>query len=66
MFYCGKEVRLDMEDGKEVITISQRSFVDGRLEEIEIHQGHKKQPELEATHRLKPLIIGALLAACSC
>ena len=47
--YCGKELRLEKEDGKEIITLSQRSFVEGRLEEIEIDQERKKQPELEAT-----------------
>ena len=47
--YCGRELRIEEENGEQVITVSQRAFIDGRLEEIEIGRERKKNPEYEAT-----------------
>ena len=47
--YCGKEIRLQSEAGRERILLSQDGFIDGRLEEMELSRERKRNPELYAT-----------------
>ena len=47
--YCGKEIRLQNENGKERIVLSQDGFIDGRLEEMEVTRERRRSPELYAT-----------------
>ena len=47
--YCGKELRIDNREGEDVIVVSQRGFVEGRLEEIPIDGNRKKEPLGKAT-----------------
>ena len=47
--YCGKEIRLQVSEGKPQIVLSQDGFIDGRLEEMEVAKGGRRDHELYAT-----------------
>ena len=51
--YCGKEIRLQNREGEQCIVLSQDSFIDGRLEEMEISKDRKRTPELQASDEEK-------------
>lgn len=46
--YCGKELRVQQKDGEQVIVVSQHGFVEGRLEEIPLTSGRKKEKDHDA------------------
>ena len=47
--YCGKEIRLQSEAGREQVVLSQDGFIDGRLEEMEVSRERRRRPEMYAT-----------------
>jgi hypothetical protein len=42
--YCGKEIRVEKENGQKIISLSQDGFISGRLESIPITAERKKDP----------------------
>ena len=61
--YCGKEISIREEKGKKVIKLSQRAFVEGRLDLIPIEKSRKANPEAEVTEEERTdfrSVLGAL------
>lgn len=47
--YCGKEIRVEQEEGEKVIRMGQKGFTEGRLETVPIDSSRKDHPELAVT-----------------
>ena len=50
--YCGKEIRIVQQDGEDCVALSQRAFLEGRLQPMRIDSQRAKDAEARATEPL--------------
>ena len=51
--YCGKQISVEVEDGNQVISVSQSNFCEGRLSEIVVDKNRRKHLESPVTDQEK-------------